>query len=99
VELDASCVRNLGSSGMTSHVNKVTHVTTITRVAEDLGEGEDWLRDVANEMEVEDGVIWVYGVGEDGVLAFTNFGIESLIELIKMHKDDPTLLKRWARSE
>src|SRR5260370_28048402 len=44
-------------------------------------------------------VIWVYGVGEDGVLAFTDFGIESLIELIKMYKDDPTLLKRWDRSE
>jgi predicted phage terminase large subunit-like protein len=37
------------------------------RLAEDLGESEDWLRDVANEMEIEDGVIWVYGVGEDGV--------------------------------
>lgn len=52
------------------------------------------LGDVASEMEIEDGVIWVYGVGEDGVLAFTDFGIESLIELIKMYKDDPTLLKR-----
>jgi len=46
-------------------------------------------------MEIEDGVIWVYGVGEDGVLAFTDFGIESLIELIKMYKDNPTLLKRY----
>ena len=76
------------------HVNKVSHVKTINRVAKDLGEDEDWLFDVANEMETEDGVIWVYGVGEDGVMAFTDFGIESLIELIKMHKDDPTLLKR-----
>jgi len=25
------------------HVNKVHHVTTINRVAEDLGEDEDWL--------------------------------------------------------
>ena len=41
------------------HVNKVHHVTTINRVAEDLGEDEDWLRDVANEMEIEDGAIWV----------------------------------------
>jgi hypothetical protein len=49
----------------------------------------------ASEMEIEDGVIWVYGVGEDGVLAFTDFGIESLIELIRMYKDDPTLLKRY----
>ena len=54
---------------MTTHVNKVHHVTTITQVAKVLGEDEDWLRDVANEMEIEDGVIWVYGVGEDGVQA------------------------------
>ena len=45
-------------------------------------------------MEIEDGVIWVYGIKE-GVLAFTDFGIESLIELVKMWKDDPTLLKRY----
>ena len=84
---------------MTTHVNKVHHVTTCNRIAEQLGEDEDWLRDVASAMEIEDGVIWVYGVGEDGVLAFTDFGIESLIELIKMHKEDPTLLKRWDRSK
>jgi hypothetical protein len=75
------------------HVNKVHHVTTINRVAKDLGETEDWLSDVANEMDIEDGVIWVYGVGEDGVMAFTDFGIENLVDLIKMHKDR-TLLKR-----
>ena len=51
---------------MTTYVNKVHHVTTITQVAKDLGEDEDWLWDIANEMEIEDGVIWVYGVGEDG---------------------------------
>jgi hypothetical protein len=44
-------------------------------------------------MEIEDGVIWVYGVGEDGVMAFTDFGIENLVDLIKMHKDR-TLLNR-----
>jgi hypothetical protein len=43
------------------HVNKVSHVTTISRVAKDLGENEDWLFDVANEMDVEDGVIWSTG--------------------------------------
>ena len=61
------------------HVNKVHHVTTITRLAQDLGEDQNWLADVANEMEIEDGVIWVYGVEEDGILAFTDFGIENLI--------------------
>lgn len=52
---------------MTTHVNKVHHVTTITQVARDLEEDEDWLWDIANEMEIEDGVIWVYGIGEDGI--------------------------------
>src|SRR2546423_15333999 len=42
------------------------HTNKVHRVAEELGEHEDWLRDVASEMEIEDGVIWVYGVGEDG---------------------------------
>jgi hypothetical protein len=76
------------------HVNKVHHVTAITRVAEKLGEDEDWLRNVANEMEIEDGVIWVYGVGEDGVLAFTDFGIENLIELVRLYRKNPGLLRR-----
>jgi hypothetical protein len=76
------------------HINKVHHVTTIDRVANDLGESEDWLHDIANEMDIEDGVIWVYGVGEDGVMAFTDFGIENLIDLIKMYKVDPTPLTR-----
>ena len=49
---------------------------------EHLGEDEDWLRNVASEMEIEDGVIWVYGAGDDGVQAFTDFGIENLIELV-----------------
>ncbi|MCK1678711.1 hypothetical protein IVA87_04290 [Bradyrhizobium sp. 147] len=65
---------------MTTQVNKVHHVTTITEVAKDLGENEDWLRDIAIEMEIEDGPIWLYGVGENGVQAFSEFGIENLQE-------------------
>jgi hypothetical protein len=87
-------ISDLRSSGMTTHVNKVHHVTTITHVAKDLGEDEDWLRDIAIEMEIEDGVIWVYGVGEDGVKAFTDSGIENLIELIRFYKEKPRLLRR-----
>jgi hypothetical protein len=80
--LEATGIRRLGPSCLTMHVNKVHHVTTITQVAKDLGEDEDWQRDLANEMESEDGVIWVYCVGEDGVQASTDFGIENMIELI-----------------
>jgi hypothetical protein len=94
VELDAASISDSRSGRLIMHVNKVHRVTTINRVAQDLGEDEDWLFDVANEMDVEDGVIWVYGLGDDGAMAFTDFGIENLITLIKIHKDDPTLLKR-----
>jgi hypothetical protein len=80
---------------MTTHVNKIHHVTTMTKLARDLGEDEDWSWDVASEMEIEDGAIWVYGVGEDGVQAFTDFGIERLIEPIQIYKKNPELLKRW----
>jgi hypothetical protein len=60
---------------------------SITRVAKDLGEDEDWLRETASEMEVEDGVIWVYGVGED-------CPGENLIELIEFYKKNLHLLRR-----
>ena len=46
-----------------------------------LGEDEDWLWDVANEMDVEDGLIWVYGPGDDGVMGLTDFGIKTLTGL------------------
>ncbi|WP_315769801.1 MULTISPECIES: hypothetical protein [unclassified Bradyrhizobium] len=72
---------------MTTHVNKVHHVTTVAKVAKDLGEDEDWLQDVASEMDIEDGVIWVYVVADDGVMALTDFGIENLIEILKMRRE------------
>ena len=76
------------------HVNKVHSVNTIDRVARELGESVDWLIDIANEMDTEDGVIWVYGDNVDGVMAFTEFGIENLTHLIELHKEDPTILAR-----
>ena len=88
-------VRHGCRGGLTlAPVNKVHHVHTIARVAEMLGEDEDWLWDVANEMDQEDGLIWVYGPGDDGVMAFTDFGIETLTGLIEIYKADPDLLKR-----
>ena len=76
------------------HVNKVHSVKTIDRVAKELGESVDWLHEVAEEMDTEDGVIWVYGDTDDGVLAFTDFGIENLIELVRLYKQNPRLLTR-----
>jgi hypothetical protein len=67
------------------HVNKVRSITSPQSIAwpRISAKMRTWLRDLANEMEIEDGVIWVYGVGEDGVMAFTDFEIETLMELIR----------------
>jgi hypothetical protein len=94
VELEAQTRRRPCSSRLTlAPTNKVHHVTTIARVAAMLGEDEDWLSDVASEMDQEDGLIWVYGPGDDGAMAFTDFGIETLRELVEMHKADPQPLQ------
>ena len=41
MELDAASVSYRRAGRLTMHVNKVHHVTTINRVAKDLGEDED----------------------------------------------------------
>ena len=94
MELDPASISHSSSGSLTVHINKVYRVKTIGLVAKDLGESEDWLFDVAAEMETEDGLIRVYGVGDDGVMAFTDFGIENLIELVRMYKESPGLLNR-----
>ncbi len=52
-----------------------------------LGESEDWLCDVATEMDQEDGLISVYGPGDKSVMAFTDFGLETLTGLVEIWKD------------
>ncbi|MGD7428400.1 hypothetical protein [Ralstonia pseudosolanacearum] len=68
-------------------LNKVHSIKTIDRVAAELGETVDRLFDLAIDMETEDGIIWVYGLGDDSVIAFTPFGIENLQEIIEMDRD------------
>ena len=62
------------------HVNKVSRVRTIDRVAKDLGEDVDFLFDVAIEMEPEDGLIWVLSFGDESLMAFTDDGVDSLVD-------------------
>ena len=99
MEVDAQSTHHYRRGGLTlASVNKVHHVHTIARVAEMLGEDEDWLWDVATEMDQEDGLIWVYGPGDESVMAFTDFGIETLTGIIEIYKADPDLLKRSTSS-
>ncbi len=99
MELEAKDSSGCRSRLTLSSVNKVHHVTTIARVAEQLGEDKDWLCDVANEMDQEDGLIWVYGPADHAIMAFTDFGIETLTSIIEIHKANPHLLKRPSNPE
>jgi Transposase IS66 family len=60
----------------------IAQVFTIGYLANLLGEDEDWLFALSGDMFPEDGCLWVYGVGEDGVPAFTKDGIENLRQII-----------------
>jgi hypothetical protein len=66
----------------------ITAVFTINYVAEMLGEDEHWLYELSIDMFPEDGCLHVYGVGEDGVTAFTEYGIECLKQLIADERAD-----------
>lgn len=73
--------------------NKVFSVTTIAAVASQLGVDEDLLHEISIAMAPEDGVIWVRNLGEDGISAFTDEGIEGLKNLIELHRKDSGLPK------
>ena len=60
----------------------ISAVFTISHVAKLLSEDEDWLHDLSIGMFPEDGCLHVYGVGEDGVTAFTEYGIEYLKQIV-----------------
>jgi hypothetical protein len=66
----------------------ISHVFTLARVARMLGKDEDWLSDISIEMEPEDGIISVYGLGEDCTPAFTDFGIENLRQIIDIYREN-----------
>jgi hypothetical protein len=61
----------------------IAFVFTISHVAALLGEDEEWLFDLSINMFPEDGCLHVYGVGEHGVTAFTQDGIDNLKQIIE----------------
>ena len=60
----------------------LSFVFTIARVAEMLGEDEEWLREISINMDPEEGHLWVIGIGEDQCPAFTEYGVECLRQII-----------------
>ena len=70
----------------------LTTVYTLDLVTERLGEDADWLWQVSCEMDPEDGCLSILSLNEEHTVAFSDFGIENLIELVRIHKADPSLL-------
>ena len=66
------------------YINEEHRVTTIDCAAADLVESIDSLDGVAMGMAAADGVIWIYQRGDDQVTTYTDFGIDTPIELIKV---------------
>ena len=56
---------------MTTQLNKIYAIKTIALVAQEIGEDEEWLSEIIDEMEPEDGLIWVYGPDGEGTAAFS----------------------------
>jgi hypothetical protein len=61
-------------------------VFTIGRVAEMLGEDEQWLQTIADDMQQEDGCLTVYGTDDLSTTSFTPFGIKNLKELMPLYR-------------
>jgi len=73
----------------------IPYVFTIAHVAEMLGEDEEWLREISVAMDPEEGSLWVFGVGEHGVPAFTEYGIECLKQIIIEERALLAKQKHW----
>ena len=58
-----------------------SYVVTVARVALMLGEDGEWLHELAEQLEPEDGCLWIYDTGDRATLGFTERGIGSLKEL------------------
>ena len=50
-------------------------VFTIARATEMLGEDEQWLHELADQLEPEDGCLWIYDTDDRATLGFTECGI------------------------
>jgi hypothetical protein len=45
-------------------------------------------------MEPEHGFIWVLSLDDESVMAFTDDGVDNLVDLIKIHRETPPREKR-----
>ena len=60
----------------------ISHVFTLPRAAQILGCDEDMLWELSDQLEPEDGILWIIDIKDRENLAFTQRGIEVLREII-----------------
>lgn len=78
--------RAAGQGGLS--MAAIGHVFTLARVAAMLGEDEDRLHEISIELGPEDGVVSVYGPGDEYTPALTELGLQNLRELIRIHREN-----------
>ena len=61
-----------------------SHAFTLKRAAQILECDEELLWHISDQLEPEDGMLWIYDTEEIKTLAFTQRGIESLKEIIEV---------------
>lgn len=66
-----------------------SHLYTMRRVAQTLGEPEELLHELAMEMQPEDGCVTVLGLGDVATTVFTPDGLEYLRELLIEYRNQP----------
>jgi hypothetical protein len=74
-----------GSGGLI--VAAIPRVYTIRMAAEILGRTEDLLWDLSDQLEPEDGMLWIQDVGGLETMAFTEFGLQNLRQIISNQID------------
>ena len=60
----------------------VSRVYTVQLVAKMLGRHEDLIWSLADQLDLEDGALWILDIDNGETLAFTSHGIETLREII-----------------
>ena len=60
----------------------ISHVHTIQLAAEILGRNEKLLWELSDQLEPEEGVIWIIDTDDRQTLAFTEAGIDALRDII-----------------
>lgn len=67
----------------------ISRVYTIRMAAQLLGRTEQLLWDLSDQLTPEDGVLWIHEVDDVHTMAFTDFGIENLREIVSSQIDRP----------